>query len=222
MPSAKVCVICSIDVSSIKRVKDPQGNYYCQLCYDAKLADRRARPTGDPEVDFQCATCQRFYGVEDVYDENGTVICKSCFALRARPGLAARKTAATAAVAAAPEAPAPAAPAAHQEAIPTHEEEPSDHLQLADDPPRAAAHHAAPAQAAEDAVDVLEEVPEAPATAVAWHVHDKGQSHGPFDEDQLIGAVREGRFSTAASIWKDGLPSWQPVLRIEQLLGRAL
>jgi hypothetical protein len=33
---AKVCSICSVDVSTQKRVKDAQGRYYCHICWNAK------------------------------------------------------------------------------------------------------------------------------------------------------------------------------------------
>jgi phage shock protein PspC (stress-responsive transcriptional regulator) len=37
----KVCVDCNTDVANKKRVKDAQGNYYCQSCYDARAAQKR-------------------------------------------------------------------------------------------------------------------------------------------------------------------------------------
>ncbi|MGN6366944.1 MAG: hypothetical protein ACTHN5_01655 [Phycisphaerae bacterium] len=38
----KICVGCSADVANQKRVKDAQGNYYCQGCYEARLAEKKA------------------------------------------------------------------------------------------------------------------------------------------------------------------------------------
>ena len=37
----KVCCACNIDVANKKRVKDTQGNYYCQPCYENKRADKQ-------------------------------------------------------------------------------------------------------------------------------------------------------------------------------------
>ncbi len=37
----KICVGCSADVSNKKRVKDTEGNYYCQSCYEAKSGAKK-------------------------------------------------------------------------------------------------------------------------------------------------------------------------------------
>src|SRR5277367_5367974 len=38
----KICCACNADVGNQRRVKDPQGNYYCQPCYDAKRQEKFA------------------------------------------------------------------------------------------------------------------------------------------------------------------------------------
>jgi len=38
----KICCACNADVANQRRVKDPQGNYFCQPCYDAKLQEKLA------------------------------------------------------------------------------------------------------------------------------------------------------------------------------------
>lgn len=44
MPAvAKLCVVCGEDVAGKKRMKDPQGHYYCEPCYSAKLAKNKAK-----------------------------------------------------------------------------------------------------------------------------------------------------------------------------------
>ncbi|HUO08697.1 MAG TPA: hypothetical protein VM008_10385 [Phycisphaerae bacterium] len=37
----KICVDCNTDVANKKRVKDAQGHYFCQSCYDARIAQKR-------------------------------------------------------------------------------------------------------------------------------------------------------------------------------------
>jgi hypothetical protein len=41
----KVCVVCGKDVSQADRIKDPQGNYYCQPCWQASLDAYQALPS---------------------------------------------------------------------------------------------------------------------------------------------------------------------------------
>jgi hypothetical protein len=44
MPAvAKLCTVCGEDVAGKKRMKDPQGHYYCETCYSAKLAKNKAK-----------------------------------------------------------------------------------------------------------------------------------------------------------------------------------
>jgi hypothetical protein len=40
----KICLLCGKDVSGIKRIKDPQGNYYCEPCHTAALKGTPAAP----------------------------------------------------------------------------------------------------------------------------------------------------------------------------------
>ncbi len=39
----KVCKGCKVDVSAAKRVKDDQGQYYCENCYQKKTDDAQSR-----------------------------------------------------------------------------------------------------------------------------------------------------------------------------------
>ncbi len=48
--TTKVCVICKQDVSTLKRVKDPFGRYYCEPCYKTRAAQRQtALSLSDPD-----------------------------------------------------------------------------------------------------------------------------------------------------------------------------
>jgi hypothetical protein len=104
-----------------------------------------------------------------------------------------------------------------------------DVLDLVEDdvpPPKAAApvrQEAAPAAQHQHAA-AGHGSPAAPgASAVMmWHIHDNGQSYGPMSTDDLIISCKEGRFTTAANIWKDGLAGWVSILKLEGLSGRAI
>lgn len=88
---AKVCTACGIEVAGRKRTKDPAGHYFCQPCWDAKLAAAaKGQPgagvaTGDAAepTDFPCASCGTLGGPDDVYDDNGRYVCKSCWETQA-------------------------------------------------------------------------------------------------------------------------------------------
>jgi hypothetical protein len=89
-----MCVACGVDVAGKKRTKDPRGNYYCQPCWDAKVREGKAVPVqagvgagvggagpggGEDPVDFPCAVCGVLGGPDDVYDDNGRYVCKTCW-----------------------------------------------------------------------------------------------------------------------------------------------
>jgi len=40
-PASKTCIVCHKDVSNAKRVKDPQGHYYCAECHEKALQTHR-------------------------------------------------------------------------------------------------------------------------------------------------------------------------------------
>jgi hypothetical protein len=42
--AVKVCLVCGKDVANAKRVKDAQGNYYCEACQAAAAAKRQGAP----------------------------------------------------------------------------------------------------------------------------------------------------------------------------------
>lgn len=48
----KICASCGIDVSSLTRTRDPQGNYYCQPCWDELVHAHRAaqQANSNPEI----------------------------------------------------------------------------------------------------------------------------------------------------------------------------
>jgi hypothetical protein len=92
----KVCTACGVDVAGRKRTKDPAGNYYCQPCWDARVAAARAPSAavsgaagggvaddGAEPIDFACAVCGTLGGPDDVYDDNGRYVCKSCWDVQA-------------------------------------------------------------------------------------------------------------------------------------------
>jgi hypothetical protein len=37
----KICLVCNVDVAQAKRVKDRQGNYFCEVCWHARAAQSR-------------------------------------------------------------------------------------------------------------------------------------------------------------------------------------
>jgi hypothetical protein len=45
-----------------------------------------------------------------------------------------------------------------------------------------------------------------------WHVAEGGKTHGPYTFDMLRDRFNNGRFSKSALVWKNGLPSWQPIV----------
>ena len=53
-----------------------------------------------------------------------------------------------------------------------------------------------------------------------WHVAEGGKTHGPYTADMLQQRFDNGRFSNSALVWRDGLPSWQPI-SLHFTLGRA-
>lgn len=57
----KVCAACGIDVSSLTRTRDPQGNYYCQPCWDELThAHHQAKQAAsDPEIRWFTAQLSR-------------------------------------------------------------------------------------------------------------------------------------------------------------------
>ena len=79
----KVCRICGQDVSGKKRTKDAAGHYYCQPCYDAATTQRHAEtpasPSKPPANSYACGTCGCSFTAEEVFDNNGAIICKGCW-----------------------------------------------------------------------------------------------------------------------------------------------
>ena len=43
----------------------------------------------------------------------------------------------------------------------------------------------------------------------SWHIVEGGTSIGPFDTDQMIGRIRDGRLGPDTLVWHDGLPNWE-------------
>ena len=108
-PPLKQCAVCGTDVSGRKRTKDPEGNYYCEPCWGAKVAERRHRPppTGDDAVReeslddllelatsasvgpsdtpaaaplLSCSACGGAFTYAHVTTVNGRTVCTDCIA----------------------------------------------------------------------------------------------------------------------------------------------
>ena len=98
----KNCVICGKDVTQIKRVKDPQGRYYCAPCYDTAMAQSPAAPAAAPQPDAPaddpyelkdapkaaaaevaksaCSGCKAILPAERLRFVDGAFYCVTCLA----------------------------------------------------------------------------------------------------------------------------------------------
>ena len=67
----KICCACSADVAKKKRVKDTQGNYYCEPCYAGKRADKGIGVAGNARsapVAVAAAAMAPALSIADPYD----------------------------------------------------------------------------------------------------------------------------------------------------------
>lgn len=84
VPVSKTCCVCRRDVSTLRRVKDTEGHYYCEPCYK-RLAEQRAQEQATsehvaPEDDLLfCEQCGgRFPHNLLLLDDDGRVLCRMC------------------------------------------------------------------------------------------------------------------------------------------------
>ena len=96
-PVAKICTDCGIDVAGRKRTKDTAGRYFCQPCWDARLARQRNKTPAAKEAPapakapiapaksvesseaVTCRACGRDVPPDDMTtDELGAAICWPC------------------------------------------------------------------------------------------------------------------------------------------------
>jgi len=59
--------------------------------------------------------------------------------------------------------------------------------------------------------------PPLPRAARAWHLAHNGQSTGPFDDAQLIEAIRSGSVGRDTLVWCAGMAGWMPAAMVPEL-----
>ena len=93
----KLCQVCGTDVASQKRIKDPQGLYYCHPCYAKRrqaASEASAATVPAPANDlFACADCKKLVPQKLITNDDGVFLCQACFAKRRAPVLAGQKPA---------------------------------------------------------------------------------------------------------------------------------
>jgi hypothetical protein len=72
---SKTCFVCSRDVSQIKRVRDDEGNYFCQACYDRLQSGE----TVEDILGDRCEACGYGLGT-DAAQVDGHALCAKCAA----------------------------------------------------------------------------------------------------------------------------------------------
>ena len=55
------------------------------------------------------------------------------------------------------------------------------------------------------------------AAAVVWHVTANGQSHGPYNQEQLIQGIQQGHISAQTLVWCAGMSGWTAAAQLPQL-----
>jgi membrane protease subunit (stomatin/prohibitin family) len=56
-----------------------------------------------------------------------------------------------------------------------------------------------------------------PPPVAAWHVTVNGQTHGPFDLQQLATAISRGEVAAATLVWTAGMAAWTAASQVPQL-----
>ncbi len=80
----KQCSVCAADITSAKRMKDPDGKYYCQPCSKRWIEAARRNETNAVVVNtYSCSVCRQSFVAEDVWDQGGAYICKNCYSVGA-------------------------------------------------------------------------------------------------------------------------------------------
>lgn len=67
----KICAGCGADVSSAKRVKDPAGHYFCEICWEVQAQPAPAKRT--------CSACGQFFPSEELYGAADAPMCRQCY-----------------------------------------------------------------------------------------------------------------------------------------------
>ena len=53
-----------------------------------------------------------------------------------------------------------------------------------------------------------------------WHLLNNGQQYGPYNEDDLLQFVREGRIVRDSLLWTEGMQGWVAASTLEGLFPR--
>jgi membrane protease subunit (stomatin/prohibitin family) len=59
--------------------------------------------------------------------------------------------------------------------------------------------------------------PPPPTAAVVWHVTANGQSHGPYNQEQLIQGIQQGHIGAQTLVWSAGMSGWTAAAQEPQL-----
>jgi hypothetical protein len=61
--------------------------------------------------------------------------------------------------------------------------------------------------------------PPPPTAAVVWHVTANGQSHGPYNQQQLIQGIQQGHINGQTLVWCAGMAGWTAAGQVKELAG---
>jgi hypothetical protein len=64
----------------------------------------------------------------------------------------------------------------------------------------------------------VQAAPPPPPTSV-WHIAVNGQTTGPFDDQQIVGAIQRGELKPTSHIWTPALGGWTQAGQVPQLSG---
>lgn len=71
----KVCFICGADVTHTRHAKDPDNNYLCQSCWQARNPVQRAMFS---VPSLECAMCHARLAEADSHEYDGRTLCRDC------------------------------------------------------------------------------------------------------------------------------------------------
>ena len=72
----KVCFICGADVTHVRHAKDPDNNYLCQSCWQARNPVQRAMFSVPA---LECSACHARLSESDSYEHDGRTLCRNCW-----------------------------------------------------------------------------------------------------------------------------------------------
>ena len=72
----KVCFICGTDVTSIRHAKDPDNNYLCLSCFDARKPEQQALFS---VPGLECSMCHAKFVQGEGFERGGEPICRDCY-----------------------------------------------------------------------------------------------------------------------------------------------